>query len=489
MLKSYFKTAWRNLIKNKFSSVINIGGLAIGMTVSLLIGLWIYDELSFDTYHTNYNHIARVMQQQTANGIISSNEAVTLPLATELQTHYHDDFKYVVVSSWMGDHVLKYNDKTISQSGMYMQQDAARMLTLKMIEGNYDGLKDMHSILLSESATKTFFGNDDPVNKVLRIDNNADIKVTGVYEDLPNNTQFNKLTFIAPFELYAANQPWIQNSKNNWDKNSFQLFVQIVDNAHLSTVNKKIVGLINNHLSGEEKQFNSKILLHPMSDWHLSSHWDENGVQSSGLIQYVWLFGIIGVFVLLLACINFMNLSTAQSEKRAKEIGIRKAIGSVRSQVVRQFYIESLLIVVFAFLLSILLVQLSLPWFNDLSNKQMSIPWGNSAFWIIAAVFIIITNAVAGSYPALYLSSFQPLKVLKGTWRAGRFASMPRKVLVVFQFTISLGLIIGTIVVYRQVQYAKDLPIGYNMNGLMMIEMKSKDFYGKHDLLRNDLKS
>src|SRR6266536_2533738 len=317
MLKSYFKTAWRNLIKNKFSSVINIGGLAIGMTVSLLIGLWIYDELSFDTYHTNYNHIARVMQQQTANGIISSNEAVPLPLATELQTHYHDDFKYVVVSSWMGDHVLKYNDKTISQSGMYMQQDAARMLTLKMIEGNYDGLKDMHSILLSESATKTFFGNDDPVN----------------------------------------------------------------------------------------------------------------GVQSSGLIQYVCLFGIIGVFVLLLACINFMNLSTAQSEKRAKEIGIRKAIGSVRSQVVRQFYIESLLIVVFAFLLSILLVQLSLPWFNDLSNKQMSIPWGNSAFWIIAAVFIIITNAVAGSYPALYLSSFQPLKVLKGTWRAGRFASMPRKVL------------------------------------------------------------
>jgi len=489
MVKNYFKIAWRNLVKNQFSSSINIGGLAVGMTVALLIGLWIHDELSFDTYHANYNRIARVMQQQTANGIVSTNQAIPLPLATELQTHYHDDFKYVVVTSWMGDHVLKYGDKMVSQSGMYMQQDAARMLTLKMVEGNYDGLKDMHSILLSATAAKTFFGNDDPLNKVLRIDNNADVKVTGVYKDLPNNTQFNKLTFIGSFELYVANQPWIQNSKNNWHKNSFQLFVQMADNFDLSTVNKKIVSLINNHLSGAEKQVNPKILLHPMSDWHSRSHWDDNGVQSDGLIQYVWLFGIIGVFVLLLACINFMNLSTAQSEKRAKEVGIRKAIGSVRSQLIRQFYVESLLIIVFAFLLSILLLQLSLPWFNDLSNKQMSIPWSNSTFWIMAGVFIIITNAAAGSYPALYLSSFQPLKVLKGTWRAGRFASMPRKILVVMQFTISLALIIGTVVVYRQVQYAKGLPMGYNINGLMMIEMKSKDFYSKYDLLRNDLKS
>ena len=489
MFKTNLKIAWRNLLHNKTSSFINIGGLAVGMAVAILIGLWIYDELSFDTYHKNYNHIARVMQHQTSNSIVYSGEAMPYPMANELEMDYDDDFKYVVMTSWMGDHILIYGEKKMSKSGMYMQKDAARMLTLKMLEGNYDGLKDMNSILLSASTAKAFFGNEDPLNKVIRIDNNANVKVTGVYEDLPYNTQFNKLMFIAPFELYASNQPWIQRAKDQWDNNSFQLFVQIADNTDFNTVNRKIINSKQDHVAPEDKKFQSQIFLHPMRDWHLRSHWDDNGANTSGLIEYVWLFSVVGVFVLLLACINFMNLSTARAEKRAKEVGIRKTIGSVRTQLIGQFYGESLLVVVFAFALSLILVQFTLPWFNDVANKKMSIPWSNPIFWLTGICFTVITGIVAGSYPALYLSSFKPVKVLKGTFRAGRFASIPRKVLVVLQFTVSLALIIGTIIVYSQVQYSKNRPVGYNRDGLMMMEMKSKDFYGKFDLLRNDLKT
>jgi predicted lysophospholipase L1 biosynthesis ABC-type transport system permease subunit len=194
-----------------------------------------------------------------------------------------------------------------------------------------------------------------------------------------------------------------------------------------------------------------------MNKWHLYSEW-KDGVNTGGRIQYVWLFGIIGSFVLLLACINFMNLSTARSEKRAKEVGIRKAVGSMRSQLIKQFLSESLIVTFIAFILAIVLVALSLPWFNELADKQMSIVWSNPYFWAISLAFIILTGFIAGSYPALYLSSFNPVKVLKGTFRAGRFATLPRKVLVVLQYTVSVALIIGTIIVYKQIQHAKDRP-------------------------------
>ena len=219
-----------------------------------------------------------------------------------------------------------------------------------------------------------------------------------------------------------------------------------------------------------DARFKPIIFLQPMSNWHLYSDF-KNGVNVGGRIQYVWLFGIIGVFVLLLACINFMNLSTARSEKRAKEVGIRKAIGSVRRQLILQFYSESLLIAVFAFFLSLLIVQLSLPFFNDVSDKRMSVLWTSPLFWLVGIGFSLLTGLIAGSYPALYLSSFKPVKVLKGTFRVGRFAAIPRKVLVVTQFSVSIVLIIGTMVVYQQIQHAKDRPIGYNRNGLVIIPL------------------
>jgi putative ABC transport system permease protein len=491
MIKNYLTIAFRSLQKNKASSFINIGGLAVGMAVAMLIGLWIYDELSFDKYHKNYDRIAQVMQHQTSNGYVYSDQSLPFPLGKELQTNYKGDFKYIAMASWEGEHILAFGEKKLSKPGIFMDRDGPAMLSLKMIKGSFDGLKDPGSILLSASTVKAIFGDADPVNKLMKIDNKMDVKVTGVYEDLPYNTQFTNLKFIAPWELYVISEPWIQRAKaeNQWDNNSFQIFAQIADHTDFNTVDRKILNSKLNHVAPEDKKYKSQIFLHPMRDWHLRSHWDNNGVKTGGLIEYVWLFSIVGIFVLLLACINFMNLSTARSEKRAKEVGIRKAIGSVRGQLIGQFYCESLLVVVFAFLLSIVFVQLCLPWFNDVANKKMFIPWGNPLFWFAGIGFALFTGIIAGSYPALYLSSFQPVKVLKGTFRVGRFASLPRKVLVVLQFTISLALIIGTIIVYNQIQYSKNRPIGYNRNGLMMIEMKSPDFYGKFDLLRTDLKN
>jgi len=491
VIKNYFKIAFRNLLKNKTSSVINIGGLSVGMAVAMLIGFWVWDELSFNKHFNNYEHIAQVMQKQTqAGGGITTFNDMSFPMGKELQTEYGSDFKHVVMSSFEGDHVLSSNNEHFSERGMYMDVAAPEMFSLKMIKGNYDALKDPHSIIISASTAKTVFGNKEPVDQLMRIDNRLDVKVTGVFEDLPANTSFYGMNFFAPWDLYKTSEGWIVNSdkESKWDNNSFQLFVQITDNGNFEAIDKKIINCKQDHVAEQDKVFQTKIFLNPMRDWHLHSHWDNNGNRDGGFITYVRLFSIIGIFVLLLACINFMNLSTARSEKRAKEVGIRKTIGSLRSQIIGQFYSESLLVVMISFALAIFLVQLALPFFNELSAKKMSLPYSNILFWLIGIGFALISGIIAGSYPALYLSSFKPIKVLKGTFKVGEFASLPRKVLVVLQFTISIVLVIGTIVIYNQVRYTKDRPIGYDRNGLMMVRMKTPEFYGKFSLLEDDLK-
>ena len=237
-------------------------------------------------------------------------------------------------------------------------------------------------------------------------------------------------------------------------------------------VNRKIAGLKQANVAPEDKKLNTVLFLFRMRDWHLRDHWDGDK-QTGGLIEYVRLFGTVGIFVLVLACINFMNLSTARSERRAKEVGIRKSIGSLRSQLIGQFYSESLLVVLFSFILSLGLVQLVLPWFNQVAAKEMSMPWTSPVFWLLGFAFVVLTAIVSGSYPALYLSSFRPVKVLKGAFKAGRLAAVPRKVLVVLQFTISVTLIIGTLIVYRQIKFSQERPIGYNKDGLVMVPMRS----------------
>ncbi len=487
MIINYFKIAWRNLIKSKGYSAINIGGLALGMAVAIMIGLWIWDELSFDKYHKNYDRIAQVMQHQNFNGEIGTQTANPYLMASEIRNKYGSDFKFVLQSSWNFQHTLALGEKKLLKSGSFFEPQVTEMLSLKMLKGSKDGLKDPYSIILSESLAKAFFGDEDPINQTLKLDNKADVKVTGVYEDIPYNSSFRDLTYILPWELYLIREPWIKKMETPWGSNFTQTYAQIADNANMDIVSAKISKVKYNALDAEERRYNPVVFLQPMSKWHLHNDF-KNGVNAGGRIQYVWLFGIIGFFVLLLACINFMNLSTARSEKRAKEVGVRKAIGSARWQLIIQFFSESFLVVLLAFALSIMIVFLALPFFNEVADKKLSLLWLNPVFWIMGLSFSIFTGIVAGSYPALYLSSFQPVRVLKGTFQAGRYASLPRKVLVVLQFAVSVMLFIGTIVVYQQIQHAKNRPVGYNRQSLITVSGNDV-LHKKFDALRNELKS
>jgi putative ABC transport system permease protein len=491
MVKNYLKIAWRNLTRNKAHTFINIAGLSVGMAVAMLIGLWIWDELSYDKYYQSHDRIVQVMQHQTANGNVFTQTAIPLPLGAKLREDYKSDFKYVVLSTWTGGHIIANGDKKLKQQGNYMQAEAPDMLTLKMLKGTRAGLKDPSSILLSASLAKALFGNADPMLQPLKIDNKWNVKVTGVYADMPHNTSFSELAFIAPWDLYMTTEPWLKRNIANWGNNSWQIFAELGPNAHIDEVSAHIKNIKLDAITAERasKLFLASkptIFLHPMSKWHLYSEF-KNGINTGGAIQFVWMFGIIGVFVLLLACINFMNLSTARSEKRAKEVGIRKTVGSLRSQLIGQFFLESLMITSFALVFSVVIVQLILPWFNQVADKTLYILWDNPMFWLFGIGFSLLTGLIAGSYPAFYLSSFQPVKVLKGTFKAGRFAAIPRKVLVVLQFTVSVTLIIGTIIVFRQVQFAKNRPIGYDRTGLIQVSMNTDDIHKHFNAVRNDL--
>jgi putative ABC transport system permease protein len=491
MIKNYFKIAWRNLIKSKGYSAINIGGLAVGMAVAMLIGLWIWDELSFDKYHQRYNRIAQVWQHNIYNGEKSSQVSNPYLMAEEIRSKYGSDFKYVLQASWRNGHIMTYGEKKLVLTGMYFEKQAPEMLTLTMLKGNRNGLKDPYSVMLSESSAKNIFGEADPMDKMITINNiiKFNVKVTGVYKDLPYNSSFQDINFLLPWDLYLINNnDWLKKMEDPWGSNFTQTFVQIADNADMEKVSAKIKNVKFNKVSKDEQRYKPEVFLHPMSKWHLYSEF-KNGTNIGGRIQLVWLFGIIGVFVLLLACINFMNLSTARSEKRAKEVGVRKAIGSVRGQLIAQFFSESFLVVMNAFVFSLILVTVMLPFFNDVADKKIAMLWGNPVFWLMGIGFSIFTGLVAGSYPALYLSSFQPVKVLKGTFRAGKLAAMPRKILVVFQFAISVILIIGTMVIFLQIQHAKNRPIGYSRDGLVQVNAPVSEIHPHFETVRNELKN
>lgn len=487
MIKNYFKTGWRNLVKSKMHSIINIGGLAIGMSVAILIGLWMYDELSYNKNFKDHDRIAQVIQNVTNNGEVQTWTQVPYPLAEELRKNYGSDFKHVVMSGDNGDHILSLGDKKLKQKGGFFEKEAPEMFSLQMIRGDWKSLNDPSSVLLSRSAAKAYFGNEDPLNQMMKIDNFPPVKVTGVFEDLPHNSEFADQQFISTWDFLYDNSGWMKTLADPWRPNFVTLYVQLTSHADLTAVSSKIRDAKLNKVNAQLAKKKPMLFLFPMDRWHLYSDF-KDGKNVGGAIQYVWMFGIIGVFVLLLACINFMNLSTAKSEKRAKEVGIRKTLGSLRKQLVFHFFSESLLTAIFSFVLSILLVQLSLSFFNQVSGKHMSIPWTNPFFWLAGVLFIFITAFIAGSYPAFYLSSFLPVKVLKGSFKTGRFAAIPRKLLVVLQFTVSVTFIIGSIIVYRQIQFAKDRPIGYNKEGLLTVSTMDSSVHTHFEALKNELK-
>jgi ABC-type lipoprotein release transport system permease subunit len=487
MIKNYLKVAFRSITRSRGYSIINIAGLAVGMSVTMLIGMWIYDEVSFNTYHTNYERIGEIYQHQSLNtGEINTVLSGCGPLGAELRANYKNDFKHIVRMWWESNHTLTIDDHKVSQNGTFMDSEVLEMLSLRMIHGDWSALKDPASIVLSESAAKALFGTVDPMNKMIRLDNATDLKVTGVYEDIPNNSRFHSLHFVSTWDYFVANNNWMKDEENNW-KNALVTFVELQPNATFEGMSDKIEDIKFNRLTKEEAlRENPKLFIQPMSRWHLYSEW-ENGKEVRGRVQFVWLFATIGIFVLLLACINFMNLSTAQSEKRAREVGIRKSIGSARTQLIWQFLTESFLVVFLSWLVALALVGFVLPWFNELSGKKMSVPWQNPGFLLASLGFIIVTSLLSGSYPALFLSSFQPVKVLKGTFKAGRLASLPRRILVVVQFAVSIVLIIGTVIVWQQIQFAKNRPIGYTREGLIMVRKSSPEHWQNAETLRQEL--
>lgn len=484
MISNYFRLAFRNLRKNKSHSFINIAGLSVGMAVAMLIGLWIWDELSYDKYHQNYNRIAQVGQHVNVNGTIKTGKTMPIPLGEELRKTYSGDFKHVVLSSFIDKHVLSAGDKNITQKGAFMQSAAPDLFTLVMVKGSRTGLKDPSAIMLSSSTAQMLFDDADPINKIVKLDNGNSFVVMGVYEDLPDNSSMRKLSFIAPWNYYQTTVG--ERALTDWNDLYYQFYVQIADNTNMAKVSDKIKDVRLHKISSDEAKFKPQLFLNPMRDWHLYAEF-KNGVNVGGAIQYVWLFGIIGVFVLLLACINFINLSTARSEKRAKEVGVRKAIGSLRRQLISQFFCESMLVVFLAFLFALLQAYLTLPLFNEVAGKMITIPWGNPVFWLAGIGFSLFTGLLAGSYPAFYLSSFRPVKVLKGTFKAGPLAAVPRKALVVLQFTVSVVLIISTIVVFKQIQFAKDRPVGYSREGLLVMETTTSELHDHFTAFRNDL--
>jgi putative ABC transport system permease protein len=478
MFKSYFRTAWRNLLRNKGYSVINIGGLALAMTVTILIGLWIFDELSYNKSFENYDRIGHVMVHN-GDGTNSSNP---IPLEWELRKNFSQDIKYITLFTWPSDVLIASGEKRFMEPGTFMHPDGAEIFSLKMVYGTRKALAEPGTIMISERLSNKLFGDSDPIGKVVRIKNAADARIGGVYEDFPTNSDFYNLNVIGSWDFLLVWVAWMKENQDRWDNNSHIIYVQLNDGVSFEEFSAKIKDLKKAHLNAEALKHNPELFVHPMSKWRLYSQFENRKIVMSDQLQSLWLYGIIGAFVLILACINFMNLSTARSEKRAKEVGIRKTMGSLRQQLIAQFLTESFITVAIAAVGAVVIALVALPYFNEIAGKRISFPWGRGIFWIGIAGFIFIAGLMAGSYPALYLSSFRPMKVLKA-----RVNSLPRKVLVVLQFTVSVTLIFGTIIVYKQIQFAKNRPVGYSRTGLINVQMASLELYEHYDALRSEL--
>lgn len=482
----YFASAWRKLVRDKMYSVINVFGLSTGIAIALLIGLWMFDELSFNKNFDNYPRIAQVVQNVTNNGEVQTWYSVPYPLSAELRKNYGSDFKRLAMAVNWGGHGIQSGDKKLSLNGGYFEKDMPDMFSLRMQQGKRNVLNDPSSVLISASAAKACFGTEPAIGKLLQVDKGEPLKVAGVYEDFPRNSTLNNLQFIASWEFLYRVENNFKDMTDPWRPNFTTLFAELNDGVDFATASAHIKDAKLKNVNAMLQKKKPALFLHPMSKWHLYNEF-KNGVNTGGSVTYVVMFGITGIFILLLACINFMNLSTARSEKSAREVGIRKTIGSGRLQLIIQFFAGSLLTVTIAFAFALLLARLVLPLFNSIAEKDLDMPWNSATYWMIAVAFIVFVALVAGSYPAFYLSSFKPVKVLKGTFKAGPGAALPRKILVVMQFSVSVSLIIGTIIVYKQIQYAKDRPVGYSRANLVVMNLEGPQLHERFRAMQQDL--
>ncbi|QEL01204.1 FtsX-like permease family protein [Olivibacter sp. LS-1] len=462
MIKNYIKTAWRNLLRSKGFAFTNMLGLTIGITCTIFILLWVRDELNYDKFQVNYDNTYVVIANRDFNNRIFTDYNMVLPLASALEKT-SPQIKHAVVTTQGYDLTMRHGDRILQKNGMTVSEHFFDMFSWRFLQGSaVTAIQDPSAIVLTQSAATAIFGKQNPINQSLRIvEENRDLKVTAVVADPPGNSSF-QFDFIRPFNY---NDEYTKRMMNNWSGSSWRVYVQTVVGADIKQVDKTINTLKKTHDPGDQI---STYFSFPMSKWRLYSEF-KDGKNVGGMIEYVKLFSIIAVIILLIACVNFMNLSTARSEKRSKELGIRKTLGSGKMQLVLQFFSESTILVLLAFLLSIGFVFLLLPAFNTLVAKELSLEMNQPYFWLGSLVIILFTGLLAGSYPALYLSAFNPIKVLKGVFLPGKAAALPRHILVVGQFVISILLISATIIVYQQIQYVKNRNMGYKANNLLMV--------------------
>jgi putative ABC transport system permease protein len=476
MFKNFLKVALRNLWKNKAFSAINIAGLSVGLAVCLLIVLYVKDELSYDRYNTQSENIYRIDADIYFNGTQFISAASPAPLVPTLMKDYPQIVQYTRLRNFGDILVRKDNQNIQNHNAIFADSTFFQVFSIPMIKGNrLTALNEPNSIVIDETTARKYFNSTDVVGKTLYVDNSVNCKITGVISDIPPQSHFH-FSFIRPMhDTYHDDQ-------GDWLSNNYASFVLVRPGVTKASLQKAVDATINNylvkqldqvlHMNANELKHSSNHFIYPvmpLTDIHLRSN-KSYEFEANGNIIYVYIFSIIAIFILLIACVNFMNLSTARSANRAKEVGIRKVAGSLRSNLITQFLTESVLTSFFSLVIAIGIAALLLPLFNQLAGKQMSV-WTLFSTWLLPVLvaLIIVVGCIAGSYPAFYLSSFQPVQVLKGSIAKGFKSSWLRSGLVVFQFFISISLIIGTIVIYNQLTYIRSREIGYNRDQVFVI--------------------
>ena len=460
MIKNYFKVAWRNLRRNSLYSLINIGGLAIGMTVSFMLLIYVYNEFSFDKFNTNTDRLYRVLRNQPSNGEIMTNGATPIPLAPAMIKDF-PEIEKVARINWPYDVLVNYKDKSLKVNTMAADPSILDMFSFDFIRGSKkSAFNDISSIVLTESSAKSIFGDANPIGQVIKFNNQVPLKVSAVIKDNPVNSTFN-FNALMSWDQLAAQQSWLKTS--GWGNYSFMTYAMLKPGASQAKVNAKLKGIIAKYDPNNKE---NTMFLYPFAKFHLYSDF-KNGVAVGGEIEHVRLFLFLAIGILLIACINFMNLSTARSERRAREVGIRKAIGARRWGLIMQFMGESLLMAFISFVFSLILIYWLIDDFSTIININLSIPYANIYAWLSALGVILVTGIIAGSYPAFFLSSFRPVKVLKGQLVSVKSTITPRKTLVVIQFAFATFLILSSIFIYKQIIFIKNRPVGYDQRGLV----------------------
>ncbi|MEP6949771.1 MAG: ABC transporter permease [Ginsengibacter sp.] len=493
MIKNYFKIAWRNLMKYKFISFINLFGLTVGLTCCLLITTYILNELSYDTYNKNAKNIYRVTRSfNNQDGVVSLNLSTVSP---PFGYYFPSDFPEIQKMTRLlngGTTPLKYKEKLINEPDVYFaDENLFNVFTLNVVKGDpKTALKDPFSVMLSEDVAKKYFGNEDPLNKVLRASNQFDVKVTGVYKAFPANSFMHPGTLISFNTLRDSAVYGEKNLQTNWGNNSFFTFLVLPDHYDPQKMLARFPAFLDNRMSkqysGKQASKFTSLGLQKLTDIHLYSHTDYEA-EPNGDITRVYIFGAIALFILLIACINYMNLSSARSVLRAKEIGIRKVAGARRKELIFQFLSESVLISWSAILIAFICLFFTLPWLNSISGQNLSLAI-LMKWQVLVPVFLapFVVGILSGIYPALFMSSFQPVQTLKGLFKAGGANISFRKVLVVAQFAISIVLIITTIIVFQQLRYMQETSLGYDKEHLITLPYYNS-INNQYESFRNEL--